>query len=127
MTFGERIRELRKAKRMTLRDLAKKVDKDFTYLSKIENSTPDDQGNPTVPSAKLIIALADALDTEADALLMLAMKIPSSVNEWPREKGFQEFYRAMDTNQPSAEEWRKLAEFLRSIRNQVTHKRNSEK
>jgi transcriptional regulator with XRE-family HTH domain len=36
MTFGERVRELRKAKNLTLRGLAGQVGVDFTYLSKIE-------------------------------------------------------------------------------------------
>ena len=37
MTFGERVRQLRKAKNLTLRDLAAKVKINFTYFSKIEN------------------------------------------------------------------------------------------
>ncbi len=41
MTFGERIRELRKAKDLRQRDLAKKVQVNFTYISKIENQKLD--------------------------------------------------------------------------------------
>ena len=37
MNFGEKVRELRKAKNLTLRELAAKVKVNFTYLSKIEN------------------------------------------------------------------------------------------
>lgn len=37
MTFGERIREFRQGKQLTLRDLAANVNVTFTYLSKIEN------------------------------------------------------------------------------------------
>ena len=40
-TFGERIRELRKAKNLTLRDVAAKVKVSFTYVSKIENHKLD--------------------------------------------------------------------------------------
>ena len=36
-TFGERIRDLRTAKNLTQRELADKVEINFTYLSKIEN------------------------------------------------------------------------------------------
>lgn len=41
MTLGERDRELRKAKNLTLRQVAAKVDINFTYLSKIENGKLD--------------------------------------------------------------------------------------
>jgi transcriptional regulator with XRE-family HTH domain len=41
MTFGERIRELRKASGLTLRALPGKVGVNFTYLSKIENGKLD--------------------------------------------------------------------------------------
>ena len=37
MTFGERIRELRRRKDLTLRGLAAKLGLGFTYISKIEN------------------------------------------------------------------------------------------
>jgi transcriptional regulator with XRE-family HTH domain len=37
MTFGERLRELRKAKGLNQKELADKVGIDFTYLSKLEN------------------------------------------------------------------------------------------
>jgi transcriptional regulator with XRE-family HTH domain len=37
MIFGERIRELRRRKDLTLRGLAAKVGFGFTYISKIEN------------------------------------------------------------------------------------------
>jgi len=39
MTFGERIRELRKAKNLTLRDVANRVKVNFTYISKIETTS----------------------------------------------------------------------------------------
>jgi transcriptional regulator with XRE-family HTH domain len=40
-TFGERLRELRKAKGLTLRALASMVDVNLTCLSKIENHKVD--------------------------------------------------------------------------------------
>ena len=39
MSFGWRVRQLRKAKDLTLRDEASKVGINFTYLSKIEIGT----------------------------------------------------------------------------------------
>lgn len=67
--FGERLRELRKARRMSQRDLAEMVEVDFTYISKIENNqTP-------LPSATTIHRIAQALDADEGELLLLAGKI----------------------------------------------------
>ena len=41
MTFGERLRQLRKAKNLNQSELADKVGINFTYLSKIENEQLD--------------------------------------------------------------------------------------
>ena len=56
MTFGEKVRKLRQAKQLTLRDLATKVGVGFTYLSKIENHKLEDGHGP---SEKLIHKLAN--------------------------------------------------------------------
>ena len=76
MTFGERVRELRKAKGLTLRDVASKVGINFTYLSKIENSKLDFSD---YPSEKLIHKLAKALGGDTDELLLLAEKVPDRI------------------------------------------------
>jgi transcriptional regulator with XRE-family HTH domain len=47
MNFGGRVRELRRAKNLTLREVASKVDIDFTYLSKIENGKLDFSDYPS--------------------------------------------------------------------------------
>ncbi len=76
MNFGTRIRGLRRARGLTLRDLAKKVRVTFTYLSKIENQK---LSFGEFPSDDLIVKLARALDADADELLLLAEKIPASI------------------------------------------------
>lgn len=78
MTFGERVRELRKAKNLTLRDVAGKVDINFTYLSKIENGKLDFSD---FPSEKLIRKLAKALGGDTDELLLLAEKVPDTIRK----------------------------------------------
>lgn len=75
-TFGERIRELRRAKGWTLRDLAPKVGVGFTYLSKVENGRLD---FGDYPSDALIHRLADALEADEDELLMLAERVPEQI------------------------------------------------
>ena len=73
MRFGERLRDLRRAKGFTLRDLAGKVGVGFTYLSRAENERLQ-YGD--YPSDALIGKLAKALDADADELLFLAKRIP---------------------------------------------------
>lgn len=76
MTFGERIRELRKARNLTLRDVASKVKVSFTYVSKIENHKLD---FGEYPSEDLIRKLAKVLQGDLDELLLLAEKIPEDI------------------------------------------------
>ena len=73
MRFGERLRQLRKAKGFTLRVLAAQVGVGFTYLSRAENERLQ-YGD--YPSDALIGKLAKALDADADELLFLAKRIP---------------------------------------------------
>jgi transcriptional regulator with XRE-family HTH domain len=76
MTFGERVRDLRKARKLTQQAVADAVGIDFTYLSKIEN------GRLTAtqfPGEETIRRLAKVLDADEDELLLLARKIPESI------------------------------------------------
>ena len=78
MTFGERVRELRKGKNLTLRELAAKLKVNFTYLSKIENQK---LSFGEYPSEDLIRKLAKVLDGDVDELLLLAQKIPEDIKK----------------------------------------------
>src|SRR3954453_21644395 len=78
MTFGEKIRRLRKALNLSQRDLAGKVKVSFTYISKIENEKLD---FGDYPSEELILKLAKVLEADTDELLILAKKIPESVRK----------------------------------------------
>lgn len=78
MTFGERLRELRKAKNLSQRALAEKVGINFTYLSKVESERLD---FAQYPSEDLIRKLAKALGADEDELLLLAKKIPADIRE----------------------------------------------
>jgi PAS domain S-box-containing protein len=73
MTFGQRVRELRQAKGLTQRELAREAGISFAYVSKLETSTMPP------PRHKVITALASVLgasDKETDELFGLARKIP---------------------------------------------------
>ncbi len=71
MDFGSRIRQLRKEKDISLRDLADRVGIDFTYLSKIEN------GKVEPPSEEVIRLISKELEVDPEDLLSLAGKVSS--------------------------------------------------
>src|SRR5271155_721442 len=78
MTFGQLVREMRKAKGWSLRVLAEKVGVGFTYLSRVENERLN---FGDYPSDALIHRLADALDADEEELLILAKRIPEPVKK----------------------------------------------
>jgi HTH-type transcriptional regulator, competence development regulator len=96
MNFGKRVRDLRRAKNLTLRDVAVKVDINFTYLSKIENGKLDFSN---FPSEKLIRKLAKALDGDVDEMLLLAEKVPDTIRKRVIERpdAFRKFAALDDT------------------------------
>jgi PAS domain S-box-containing protein len=76
MTFGQRLRELRKAKGMTQRELAQKTAISFAYVSKLET------GVMPPPRQKIILAFAKVLganNADTDELFGLAKKMPSDL------------------------------------------------
>lgn len=75
-TFGAKIRQLRKEKKLSQKQLAAKLDINFTYLSKVECQKLD---FASYPSEALIRKLAVALDADEVELLLLAKKIPEHV------------------------------------------------
>lgn len=77
-TIGRRIREIRKQRNLTQRELAERVGLNFTYLSRVENDRLDaDQ----TPREDTIQKIARALNTDADELLLLARRIPDSFRD----------------------------------------------
>jgi transcriptional regulator with XRE-family HTH domain len=83
MTFGERLRELRKARNLSQKALADKVGINFTYLSKIENERLD---FAQFPSEELIRKLAAALKADEGELMILAQKIPEQIKKRVMER-----------------------------------------
>ncbi len=74
-TVGQRIREIRKQRNLTQRELADRVGINFTYLSRVENDRLDDEQTPREETLQKI---AQALDTDSDELLLLARRIPDA-------------------------------------------------
>ncbi|MDY6781779.1 MAG: helix-turn-helix transcriptional regulator [Cyanobacteriota bacterium] len=69
-TFGKTIRQARKQKEYSQRELAKLIGVDYTYLSKLEN---DHAGYP--PSEEVIHKLASQLGLQEEELRRLAGRI----------------------------------------------------
>lgn len=102
MTFGARLRELRKGKGISQRDLADSVGVDFTYLSKLENE------RLPAPSATVIAALAEALDADADELAVLAGKIPADLVDVLRQNpGAIKMFRSLAGDIRTPEDWQR--------------------
>ena len=88
MTFGERIRRLRKAKNLNQSELAGKVGINFTYLARSRTTRLT---SSEFPSEDTIKKLAKAPRADADELLLMARKVPDSIKK-----------RVIDTPTPSA-------------------------
>jgi transcriptional regulator with XRE-family HTH domain len=69
-TFGKRLREARRSKGYSQRELAGFVDVDYTYLSKLENDRAD-----YPPKEDVLRALARHLELDAEELSYLAGRI----------------------------------------------------
>ena len=77
-TGGQRIREIRKSRNLTQRELADRVGINFTYLSRVENDRLDDEQTPREETLQRI---AKALDADPDELLLLARRIPDAYRD----------------------------------------------
>ena len=77
-TIGQRIREIRKSRNLTQRELADRVGINFTYLSRVENDRLDDEQTPREETLQRI---AKALNADPDELLLLARRIPDSYRD----------------------------------------------
>jgi transcriptional regulator with XRE-family HTH domain len=79
LSFGERIQQLRRDRKLTQRMVAEKLHIDFTYLSKLENSRGESPGEETVRG------LAKLYGVDVEELLALAGRIPAELRERAQE------------------------------------------
>lgn len=79
-SFGRLIRQARKDRGYSQRDLAKLVGLDFTYLSKLENDRAD-----YPPKESVIRSLATHLTLDAEELIFLAGRIPERDEEFLKQ------------------------------------------
>ncbi len=106
MEFGQRLRELRKGRGLTLRGLAEAVGVDFTYLSKIENGKAG-----YMPGADTIRSLASELDADPLELLQMADKVPPEMEGIASDTHARRFLkRAREVASP--DDWEALLDML---------------
>jgi transcriptional regulator with XRE-family HTH domain len=94
-SFGHLIRQARKNKGYSQRELAEKLKLDFTYLSKLENNRAD-----YAPKEEVIRSLAVHLDLDAEELIFLSGRIPQDDEEVLRQhyKNMPTLFRRMREN-----------------------------
>jgi transcriptional regulator with XRE-family HTH domain len=110
-TFGQNLRELRRSKGMSQRELAKRVGVDFSYISKVEN----DRLPP--PAADTIVRICKALSVPPDELLAMTGKMPSQVKEMiGTSSAALQFMREAQAMNLKDEEWERLTHGLKRLR-----------
>ncbi|MDR9403834.1 MAG: helix-turn-helix transcriptional regulator [Halothece sp. Uz-M2-17] len=99
--FGQLIRQARKNKGYSQRELAKLLALDFTYLSKLENNRAD-----YPPKEDVIRALARHLALDEEKLIFLAGRIPQQDESLLREhyENMPTLFRRMRENPKFAEQ-----------------------
>jgi HTH-type transcriptional regulator, competence development regulator len=93
--FGELIRQARKAQKYSQRELAKLLQIDFTYLSKLENNRAD-----YAPKEDVIRGLAKHLNLNEEQLIFLAGRIPQQEEDLLKQhyKDMPALFRRMREN-----------------------------
>ena len=110
ITFGLLIRKLRKAKKLTLRELAELVDVSYVNIAHIENGRSG-------ASRKVIKKLAEALDYDADKLLAAADEIGEDVEKIIRKipSAVPDFLRT--AKNLTKDEWKTLTDQIKEMNN----------
>ena len=108
-SLGARLRDLRKAKNLTQRQLAQELGVDFSYLSKIENDRLEH-----APSLKVLEQLATILEVDELELLELADKMPPVLRDLAfNSQALQFLRRASKVTSPQV--WQSLTDHLEHL------------
>ena len=105
-TFGQRIRRVRKERKLGLRQTATKAGISATFLSRVET-----EKEPATPSEETIRKLAEVLGDDFDELMQLAGRIPTSVKDYIKaDPGMPEFMRRAQESNISSDKLMELLE-----------------
>ncbi len=108
-SFGTRIRQLRKERRLTQRQLAEQIGIDFTYLSKIENDMAP------APTEAVIRRIAEVFAETAEDLILLANKLPQDFEQdlLNRPEGHVAgLYRSLSGRHFTDDEWKEILDLM---------------
>lgn len=83
MRFGDRVRQLRTSRNILQSQLADAMGVSVSYISKVEN---EKLHFGDYPSEKFIHKLASELEADEDELLLLADKVPLSIQKRIRQR-----------------------------------------
>jgi HTH-type transcriptional regulator, competence development regulator len=112
-TFGTALRELRRKAGVSQRELAARVNVDFSYISKLEN----DRIPP--PAADTVVAICQALNAPSTELLALIGKLPSDVEKAVATvPEAQAFLREVQLMNLSEAEWQEIQGSLKQLKDE---------
>lgn len=112
-TFGKNLRELRRSKGISQRELAERVGVDFSYISKVENN------RLPPPAADTIVKICEALSVAPDELLAMTGKMPSQVKQMVgTSPAALQFMREAHAMRLTDEEWEELTHGLKRLRSE---------
>lgn len=80
MTFPELLKDLRKKRALSQRELASKIGVNFTYISKLEN------GTEPPPSELTLINMARVFEVNRYDFILIAGKVPSDFEQLIRTR-----------------------------------------
>jgi transcriptional regulator with XRE-family HTH domain len=110
-SFGEALREARRAAGVSQRELAERVGLDFSYISKVENS------RVSPPAADTVVAISRTLGISPEHLLALIGKLPTPVQQTVSSSvEAQRFLAAAQRLGITDAEWEKLTHHLLRLR-----------
>ena len=110
-TFGNTLRDKRRAAGISQRELADRTGLDFSYISKIEN------GRVPSPAADTVVLIAQVLNVPAEELLALTGKFPSNIRATiSTSPSAQSFLREAQEMSLTDDEWRQMTGSLKKLR-----------
>lgn len=101
ISFGQRVKELRLAKEIGLRELGRLVDISAMHISNLEKER-------VMPSPELVTKVAQTLDGDADELLHLAKLVDPKVVDVIQDNPYQAPSLLRSAKNLTPEQWEKL-------------------
>jgi transcriptional regulator with XRE-family HTH domain len=109
-TFGQALREVRRSKGVSQRELAGKVGVDFSYISKVEN------GRLPPPAADTIVRICEALGVSPDPLLASTGKVPTEMKGMLSSPSALRFMREAYQMALTDDEWNAMVGQMKRLR-----------